>query len=102
MRGIQGGRPNLYDLEAELRALDVPLLVIAGDEDEPCLEPGLFLKRAVGTAGLAVLPRTGHTVNLEEPDRFNQLVGDLIATVDAGRWSHRDPRSQGENQLGHR
>jgi pimeloyl-ACP methyl ester carboxylesterase len=102
MRGIQGGRPNLYDLEPELRALDVPLLVIIGDEDEPCLEPGLFLKRVVPTAGLAVLPRSGHTVNLEEPDRFNQVVADLIATVEAGRWSARDPRSRGEYQLGHR
>ena len=39
---------------------------------------------------------------LEEPDRFNQLVAELIATVDAGRWSRRDPRSLAENQLGQR
>jgi pimeloyl-ACP methyl ester carboxylesterase len=102
MRGVQGERPNLYDLGAELGALAVPLLVICGDEDEPCLEPALFLKRTVPTAGLAVLPRTGHTVNLEEPDRFNQLVADLIVTADAGRWGRRDPRSLAEKQLGER
>jgi pimeloyl-ACP methyl ester carboxylesterase len=102
MRGVQGERPNLYDLGFELAALDLPLLVVCGDEDEPCLEPALFLKRTVPTAGLAVLPRTGHTVNLEEPDRFNQLVAELIATVEAGRWGRRDPRSLAENQLGHR
>jgi len=102
MRGVQGGRPNLYDLRDELSTLDVPLLVIAGDEDEPCLEPGLYLKRTVPTCGLAVLPRSGHTVNLEEPALYNQLVGDMLATVDAGRWSARDPRSQATSQLGHR
>ena len=102
MRGVQGGRPNLYDLRGELAELRLPLLVITGDEDEPCLEPGLFLKRTVPTAGLAVLPRSGHTVNLEEPAAFNQLVQDLFSTADAGRWSPRDPRSLAARQLGHR
>jgi pimeloyl-ACP methyl ester carboxylesterase len=102
MRGVQGGRPNLYDLRDELAELQLPLLVITGDEDEPCLEPGLFLKRTVPAAGLAVLPRSGHTVNLEEPAAFNQLVQDLFSTADAGRWSARDPRSLVARQLGHR
>jgi len=102
MRGVQGGRPNLYDLRAELAALQVPLLVITGDEDEPCLEPGIFLKRTVPTAALAVLPRSGHTVNLEEPAAFNQLVQDQFSTVEAGSWSPRDQRSLGGKELGHR
>jgi pimeloyl-ACP methyl ester carboxylesterase len=102
MRGVQGRRPNLYDLTEELAALDVPLLVLCGDEDEPCLEPGLYLKRTVPTCGLAVLPRSGHTINLEEPALFNQLVADLIATAEAGRWTPRDPRSQAAQQLGAR
>ena len=102
MRGVQGGRPNVYDLRDELAELQLPLLVITGDEDEPCLEPGLFLKRTVPAAGLAVLPRSGHTVNLEEPAAFNQLVQDLFSTADAGRWSPRDPRSLAARQLGHR
>lgn len=102
MRGVQGGRPNLYDLQTELAGLDVPLLIITGDEDEPCLEPALYLKRTIRMAELAILPRTGHTVNLEEPAAFNGLVQDLLTTVDAGRWSPRDARSIGGKQLGHR
>jgi pimeloyl-ACP methyl ester carboxylesterase len=100
MRGVQGRRPNLYNLRDELAAMTVPLLIITGDEDEPCLEPSLYLKRTVPLAGLAVLPRSGHTVNLEEPALFNQLVQDFISTVDAGRWTPRDPRSAGGPQLG--
>ncbi|MCH7472091.1 hypothetical protein IIA79_03965 [bacterium] len=71
-------------------------LVIAGDEDEPCLEPDLFLKRAIPTAGLWVMPISGHTINLEEPEAFNHGVADFIARVEAGAWPTRDPRSHGE------
>jgi len=93
MRGVQARRPSLYDLEAELRALEVPVLVLSGDEDDHCLQPGIFLKRTIPRAGLAVLPKTGHTLNLEEPALFNRLVEDFIGLVEAGRWERRDPRA---------
>lgn len=103
MRGVQGRRPNLLDLESELGELAVPLLVLCGDEDDQCLDPSLWLKRVVPMGALAVLPRSGHTLNLEEPDEFNRLVGTFLATVDAGAWRPRDPRSApGTNPLGHR
>jgi pimeloyl-ACP methyl ester carboxylesterase len=93
MRGVQRERPSLYDLTEELRALEVPTLLIVGDEDEGCLETNLMLKRTISPAGLVVLPRTGHTTNLEEPDLFNLLVANFWAMVEAGRWGPRDPRS---------
>ncbi|MCC7227330.1 MAG: alpha/beta hydrolase, partial [Burkholderiaceae bacterium] len=46
-------------------------------------------------SGLVVMPKTGHTLNLEEPERFNRDVGEFIATVEAGRWGARDPRAIG-------
>jgi pimeloyl-ACP methyl ester carboxylesterase len=91
LRGYQARRPSLYDLIDEIAAIDVPVLVMTGDEDEPCLEPSLLLKRAILKAALAVLPRSGHAINLEEPLLFNQLLGDFLHQVDAGRWSARDP-----------
>jgi pimeloyl-ACP methyl ester carboxylesterase len=93
MRGVQAGRPSIYDLEEQLRQMMVPTLVIVGDEDDHCIQPGVFLKKTVPACGLVVLPKTGHTVNLEEPQRFNDFVGEFIATVEAGRWSVRDPRA---------
>jgi len=93
MRGVQAERPSLYDLEAELKVMDVPTLVVAGDEDDHCLQPAIFLKRILPACGLLVLPKTGHTINLEEPDRFNSFVGEFIATVEAGRWAKRDSRA---------
>jgi 3-oxoadipate enol-lactonase len=92
-RGFQGARPSLYDFEADIRKLTTPALIVVGDEDERCIEPGLFLKSALIASGLLVLPKTGHVVNLEEPDLFNQAVGDFLSMVDAGRWSPRDPRT---------
>jgi pimeloyl-ACP methyl ester carboxylesterase len=93
MRGVQATRPSLYDLEASLAALAVPTLVIVGDEDDHCLQPGLFLKRTIPACGLLVLPKVGHTLNLEDPERFNSFLGEFIATVEAGRWLPRDPRA---------
>jgi pimeloyl-ACP methyl ester carboxylesterase len=79
--------------EAEARAKAVPTLVVVGDEDDHCIAPGVFLKRVVPACGLLVLPKTGHTLNLEEPAMFNQCVADFIALAEAGRWTPRDPRA---------
>ena len=91
MQGYQGRRPSLYDLTEEMKRIDVPTLILAGDEEEPCLEVSLLMKRCIPTAGLAILPRSGHGINLEEPALFNQLVEDFFHLVDAGRWGARDP-----------
>lgn len=96
LRGVQAGRPPLDTLTGSLRRLAVPALIIVGDEDDHALEPALFLKRTLPSSGLLVLPKTGHTLNLEEPEAFNRAVLDFIATVEAGRWTPRDPRSSGE------
>ncbi len=93
MRGVQASRPSIYDFEEQLKVMKVPTLVINGDEDDQCIQPGIFLKKTLPACGLLMLPKTGHTINLEEPDYFNLFVSDFIATVEAGRWVERDPRS---------
>jgi pimeloyl-ACP methyl ester carboxylesterase len=91
--GFQRERPSVFDLEAELRALEVPTLIVTGDEDWPCLAPSVFMKRTIPGAALLVVPNTGHTVNLEESESFNRALMDFIAQVEAGRWPRRDPRA---------
>ena len=93
MRGVQGQRPSVYELEDQMRQLQVPTLVVTGDEDEPCLEPGLYMKRAIPAAGLVIVPKTGHTINLEEPEAFNRIVSDFLSAVESGRWQARNPAS---------
>ena len=93
MRGVQARRPSIYDLEERLKQMRVPTLVMVGDEDDHCLQPGIFLKKTLPASGLLVLPKTGHTLNLEEPDTFNRFVADFLAQVEAGQWPLRDPRA---------
>ena len=93
MAGYQGRRPSLYDRVDEMKRIDAPTLIMAGDEEEPCLEACLLMKRCIATAGLAVLPCSGHAINLEEPALFNRLLEDFLHQVEAGRWTRRDPRS---------
>jgi pimeloyl-ACP methyl ester carboxylesterase len=100
LRGVQMRRPSLYDLADQLRRLETPTLLVTGDEDEGALEPSLMLKRTIRPAALAVLPRTGHAVNLEEPALFNQQVQELFRLVEAGRWPARDPRSESASLTG--
>jgi pimeloyl-ACP methyl ester carboxylesterase len=93
MEGVQRERPSLWELEAGFRRMEVPTFIIAGDEDDPTLEPGLFLKRTIPSSALLVMPKCGHTMNLEDPDAFNRAVLDFITHVDAGTWRKRIPGS---------
>jgi pimeloyl-ACP methyl ester carboxylesterase len=89
MRGVQMRRPTIYSLADRMARLEVPTLIMTGDEDEPCLEPGIFMKRTIPTSALVVLPKAGHTINLEDPDAFNRAVLDFLTVVDSGRWTRR-------------
>lgn len=93
MRGVQAQRPSLWELKESIAKIDAPTLVLTGDEDEPCLEASLFLKRQIMTSALVVLPRTGHTLNIEEPDAFNRALSEFFLAQASGRWGTRDPRS---------
>jgi pimeloyl-ACP methyl ester carboxylesterase len=99
MRGVQARRPSLYDLEVRLERLRLPTLIIAGDEDDNSLQPSLFLKLTIPASGLLVLPKTGHTINLEEPDQFNRGVADFLAQVSVGCWAPRDPLARPDEIL---
>jgi pimeloyl-ACP methyl ester carboxylesterase len=88
--GVQLKRPTIYDLKPRLPGLRVPTLILIGDEDEPCVEPAVFLKREIPSAGLAVFPQSGHTLNLEEPAAFNAAVRDFLQRVETGRWATRE------------
>jgi pimeloyl-ACP methyl ester carboxylesterase len=76
-----------------MKKITAPTLVITGDEDWPCLLPGVLMKRTIPSAALVVMPNAGHTINIEEPDEYNRLVGEFLAQVESGRWPMRDPRA---------
>ena len=98
--GVQRDRPSIFELEDKLKALKVPMLVVTGDEDWPCLLPGVFIKRACQSAALLIIPNSGHAINIEEPLAFNTALADFLAQVDAGRWPMRDPRAISQSITG--
>ena len=89
MLGYQARRPSLYALTAEMARITAPTLIVAGDEDDAVLEPSLLMKRTIPTAGLVVMPNSGHMTNLEDPALFNRLLEDFFHQVESGRWPQR-------------
>ena len=85
MRGIQMRRPPLYAHKDKIAAMRIPTLVVLGGEDEGCKKPSHFLAETLPGARLEILPRTGHAVNVEEPDKINRLIEEFVAGVEARR-----------------
>ena len=93
MLHVQLERPTLWELEPALATMQLPLLVIVGDEDDACLDGSLFLKRKAPQAALCVIPRASHTITSEEPAAVNAALAELFAAVEAGRWMAHKPAS---------
>lgn len=89
-RRVQGRRPSLFSMGKSLWALKVPALVIVGDEDPGAIDSGLFMKQVSPAVRLAIVPATGHLVNLEEPDLMHRLTEDFYALIESGQWRPRD------------
>jgi pimeloyl-ACP methyl ester carboxylesterase len=83
-----------------MKSINVPTLIMTGDEDWQCLEPGILMKKNIPSAGLVLFPNSGHTINLEEPAMFNQHLSELFLAADAGTWPKRDPRALAGTILG--
>jgi pimeloyl-ACP methyl ester carboxylesterase len=100
MRGVQKRRPSLYELADKMKTITAPTLIMTGDEDWPCIEPGVLMKKNIATAALVVMPNAGHNINLEDPAAFNAHLAELFAAADAGTWPVRDPRAMAGSILG--
>lgn len=97
LRRVQAGRPSLYDFEVALGAVTTPVLLMIGDEDEPCIDTNIFLKRAMPSAGLVVFSKSGHLINLEDPPAFNAAVEAFHRNMAAGQWPRRDNTTTGDS-----
>jgi pimeloyl-ACP methyl ester carboxylesterase len=87
IREVMSKRKTVQEVEAGLRALRVPTLIMVGDQDAPCLEPSLMMRAMLPHAGLVVFPACGHTPNIEEPGLFNVHLAEFLAAVEGGRWA---------------
>src|SRR2546430_13640336 len=67
MLGYQARRPSLFALVEEMARIDVPALIVAGDEDEASLQAPLLMKRTIPTAAPAAPPQRGDPVHKGKP-----------------------------------
>jgi hypothetical protein len=74
-------------MEKQPKEFSVPLPVIVGDEDDPCLDGSLFIKRTAPTAALlsvaARRPRGSTAKNLPPSTGGARRV---LAAAEADRW----------------
>jgi len=61
-----------------LRALDVPTLVIVGDQDQPFLGPSRAMADAIPGAQLIVVPDAGHSPQFEAPEAWWDAVSGFL------------------------
>jgi pimeloyl-ACP methyl ester carboxylesterase len=68
------------DSEPVLSTIDVPVLVVVGNDDAITSRgQGEMLARGIRGARLEVIPAAGHLPNLEQPEEFNQILIQFLA-----------------------
>jgi pimeloyl-ACP methyl ester carboxylesterase len=68
-----------FDLMKEVEKIDLPTLVLCGDEDK--LTPvkySQFLQSRIKGSKLEILPHAGHMVMIESAGAFNKKIGEFI------------------------
>ncbi|MBI4463790.1 MAG: alpha/beta fold hydrolase [Acidobacteria bacterium] len=75
---------NNFDVMNRLREVQAPTLVVSGSDDRMApLKFADFLATNISGARLEVLSPSGHYPMVEQEERFNRVLEDFLATVDA-------------------
>jgi pimeloyl-ACP methyl ester carboxylesterase len=76
--------PGLLDQEdrlARLSSIDVPALVLVGEQDKPFLGPSRRMAAALPRAQLEVVPDAGHSPQFENPDAWWAVLTRFLKEV---------------------
>ena len=70
------------DFRPTLGKIDVPALLLYGEVSNMTMpKTGPYTRDAIPEATLAMFADSGHNPHLEEPEKFNQVVGDFAKSV---------------------
>lgn len=67
-----------YDVRNKISEISVPTLIIVGQEDKVNLEASRYLNREIEGSELRIIQDSGHTVMIEKPKEFNQILEEFI------------------------
>jgi pimeloyl-ACP methyl ester carboxylesterase len=79
--GVQRGMAERPDSVATLATIDVPTLLIAGDEDSIPLSEFELMRQHISGSRLQVISQTGHYAALEKPAEFGSLLRTFFEEV---------------------
>lgn len=68
---------------ATLSRIKTPTLIIAGESDPACtVAQSEVIRRGIAGAQMHVIADAAHLSNLEQPERFNQLLTDFLGSIE--------------------
>jgi pimeloyl-ACP methyl ester carboxylesterase len=76
--------PDPASLAARVREAGLPVTILAGENDEPSLEPSKAMAQALEGAEFVVIPGAGHVLNLTAPAVFNAKLEALLGADRSG------------------
>ncbi len=83
LKGVMGdliGLKERADSTSTLSEIKLPTLILAGANDQIIpLKEAQSMKASIPGARLVVIPDTGHLLNLENPEAFNNAIRDFLS-----------------------
>ena len=80
--GVSAGLVSLatrLDNTEKLRDIEVPTLIVVGEEDQVILRSDIeFLHNSITGSHLKVIKNAGHLSNMEKPEEFNKLIAEFL------------------------
>ncbi len=76
--GVQRGMAGRPDSIATLSTINVPSLVIAGDEDIPPLSAAELMHECIAGSELQIIAKAGHYAALEQPEGYSNVLGRFV------------------------
>jgi pimeloyl-ACP methyl ester carboxylesterase len=73
-------RPSLV---SRLHGIDVPVLIVCGEHDEPFLQPSRVMHEAIPGSELVIIEGAGHGPQMETPAEFNRVLAGFLDRVHA-------------------
>ncbi len=74
-------REPLLDM---LHAIEVPTLIICGENDDPMVEASRQMHERIAGSELVIIPGAGHTPQIERAPEFNRVLSDFLTRVHEG------------------
>ena len=67
-----------------LDTIDVPTLIICGEDDDAMLEASRRMHERIAESELVIIRGAGHTPQIERAPEFNRVLSDFLGRVHEG------------------